>query len=228
MCGRITQQMTVTYYSNILGMRIKDVDEPLYRDPIGNYNAGPGARQWVLRRDEDANVLPEQLAWQWLSPWAKEKKMKPAINAKLEKLLGAYYRGLMKSGRIVVPADGWFEWTAEDGGKQPWYIKPKDGQPLFLAGLTDLRPGVEGDAGSGFVIVTNESAGGMVDIHDRRPVALLPEDARDWLDLGFDYKQAEMIARERSLPVDVFEWYRVSRDVNGSRMRDAHLIEPIG
>jgi putative SOS response-associated peptidase YedK len=23
----------------------------------------------------------------------------------------------------------------------------------------------------------------MVDIHDRRPVVLLPEDARDWLDL---------------------------------------------
>ncbi len=226
MCGRITQQMTVTYYSNILGMRIKDIDEPLYHDPIRNYNAGPGVRHWIMRSDDDA-CLPEQLAWQWLSPWAKEKNMKPAINAKLEKLLTPYYRGLMKSGRILVPADGWFEWTAADGKKQPWYIKPKNNQPLFLAALTNLPPGVEGDAGSGFVIVTNESAGGMVDIHDRRPVALSPEDARDWLDLGFDYKQAEMIARERSLASDAFEWYQVSRDVNGYKMHDAHLIEPI-
>jgi len=69
--------------------------------------------------------------------------------------------------------------------------------------------------------------GGMVDIHDRRPVSLSPEDARDWLDLGFDYKQAEMIARERSLASDAFEWHQVSRDVNGYKMHDAHLIEPI-
>ncbi|MES2070833.1 MAG: SOS response-associated peptidase family protein [Pseudomonadota bacterium] len=94
-------------------------------------------------------------------------------------------------------------------------------------GADECTPGVEGDTWSGFVIVTNESAGGMIDIHNRRPVALLSEDARDGLDLGFDYKQAEMIARERSLPSDAFEWYRVSRDVNGYKMQDAHLIELI-
>jgi len=34
------------------------------------------------------------------------------------------------------------------------------------------------------VIISADSAGGMVDIHDRRPVVLAPELALEWLDLA--------------------------------------------
>lgn len=225
MCGRITQYDSIQHYADALGL---DGGKHFDGQPINNYNAGPGAKHWVMRSESESQAIAaEKLPWQWLSKWAAEKKMKPAINAKLEKLTGGYYRGLMKSGRIVVPADGWFEWTAEEDRKQPWYIRAKDRTPLFLAALTNVSPGSDADKDSGFVIVTNSSAGGMVDIHDRRPVALRPEDAKDWMDLAFDYKQAEMIARERSLPSDAFEWFRVSRDVNSYKLHDAHLIEPI-
>ncbi|WP_414718903.1 SOS response-associated peptidase family protein [Undibacterium sp.] len=68
--------------------------------------------------------------------------------------------GGKKSSRTIVPSDGLFEWTAKASKKQRWYIKPKDGQPLFLDGPTNLPPSVDGETGSGSVIVTNESAGG--------------------------------------------------------------------
>lgn len=48
-----------------------------------------------------------------------------------------------------------------------------------------------------------------------------------WMNLSFTYQQAESIARERCLPSDAFEWYRVSKDVNGHKFHDAHLIDPI-
>ncbi|MES2073881.1 MAG: SOS response-associated peptidase family protein [Pseudomonadota bacterium] len=87
MCGRLAQTRSVRTYSDSLGLPVRDDFEDL-DNPTGNFNAGPGVRHWTLRRGDDAVALPERLAWQWLSSWAKEKGMKPAINAKLEKLLG--------------------------------------------------------------------------------------------------------------------------------------------
>lgn len=228
MCGRITQIRSMREFATGLGLTASAAG---LLDPqhIDNYNAGPGAGHWVMRLADDAlvDVLAEQLPWQWLSGWAAKKKMPPQINAKLEKLTGGFYRSLMQSGRIIVPADGWYEWTAEEGAKQPWYIRPKDRKALYLAAMTNVPAGGAADKGDGFVIVTDASSGGMVDIHDRRPVALLPEDALTWMDPSFDYKHAEMLARERSLPSDVFEWYKVSKDVNGNKFHDAHLIHPV-
>ena len=37
--------------------------------------------------------------------------------------------------RCIVPVDGFFEWQANKGGKQPYAIAMKDGSPLGLAGL---------------------------------------------------------------------------------------------
>jgi putative SOS response-associated peptidase YedK len=126
-----------------------------------------------------------------------------------------------------VPADGWYEWTGEKGRKQPWYIRLKTDKPMFLAAITNYHPDKEPAEGTGFVIVTAAAEAGLVDVHDRRPVVLAPEDARLWMDQDFSTEQAEQLARAASLPPDAFEWYRVSTDVNNARNNDEHLIQSI-
>jgi putative SOS response-associated peptidase YedK len=79
----------------------------------------------------------------------------------------------------------------------------------------------------GFAIVTAAAEAGLVDVHDRRPVVLVPEDARLWMDHDFSAEQAEQLARAASLPPDAFEWYKASPDVNNAKNNDEHLIEPI-
>ncbi|HHX1499049.1 SOS response-associated peptidase family protein [Pseudomonas aeruginosa] len=78
----------------------------------------------------------------------------------------------------------------------------------------------------GFVIITADSAGGMVDIHDRRPVVLSPELAREWLDPATTPERAEQIVLHQGEPAEAFTWYEVSRDVGNVRNQGAHLIEP--
>ena len=78
----------------------------LPKEKIGHFNASPGARHWTFRERADGRIVGEPIRWEYLSPWAAKKKMRPAINARLDKLLTPYYRGLMKTGRIIVPADG--------------------------------------------------------------------------------------------------------------------------
>jgi putative SOS response-associated peptidase YedK len=56
--------------------------------------------------------------------------------------------------------------------------------------------------------------GGMVDIHDRRPVVLEPQDARRWMDLETPVEEAAHVAQTRSLPTGAFTWWKVDRAVN--------------
>ena len=226
MCGRITQTDSPITYAQMLGWRGFDPQD-LHEGPTADYNAAPGSLHWTLRMLEDERPFIEPVMWHYLSKWAAQEGHSPAINARLDKLLTPYYRSLMKHGRIIVPANGWYEWVGEKGSKQPWHIRAKSGEPLLFAALTNHFPDKPDPEGAGFIIATDDAAGGMIDVHDRRPIALTPEDARLWMDLATPYEQAEQIARTTTVREDFFEWYPVSKDVNRAGNNTPDLIEPL-
>ncbi len=80
---------------------------------------------------------------------------------------------------------------------------------------------------AGFVLVTADSQGGMVDIHDRRPVVLNAADAALWLDPGLSPEQAAELARQTALGPDEFEGYEVTTAVNRAGTEGAELTRPI-
>jgi putative SOS response-associated peptidase YedK len=77
------------------------------------------------------------------------------------------------------------------------------------------------------VIITADSAGGMVDIHDRRPVVLTPELAREWLDPATSKARAEQMALHQGEPATAFEWFKVDPAVGNVRKQGPELIRPI-
>jgi putative SOS response-associated peptidase YedK len=77
------------------------------------------------------------------------------------------------------------------------------------------------------VIITADSAGGMVDIHDRRPVVLNPELAREWLDPATPKERAEQMVLHLGEPAEVFEWFKVDKAVGNAKNQGADLIEPL-
>lgn len=149
-----------------------------------------------------------------VKPVAPKKKIPIAINAKVGKLLGAYWKPLMRGGRGIACADGWYEWTGEKGSKQPWHINRKDRAPLFLLVLANFGKYVEHREEAGFVLVTADSLGGMVDMHDLRPVAVSAEDARIWLDPELPVEEAAHLARTGLLDAELLDWFPVSRAFN--------------
>lgn len=107
--------------------------------------------------------------------------------------------------RILVPADGWFEWTGETGDKQPWFIHAKDGNPIYMAAITAWQPGKDDDVEHGFAIVTNARADDMNDILDCRPVVLSPAAARKWASQGTNVEVALKLL-ETARPGTMFKW----------------------
>ncbi|MNP80084.1 putative SOS response-associated peptidase YedK [compost metagenome] len=67
-----------------------------------------------------------------------------------------------------------------------------------------------------------------MDIHDRRPLVLTPEAAREWLRETVSGQEAEEIAQTGAVPADQFHWHAVTRAVGNVRNQEPELIENIG
>jgi putative SOS response-associated peptidase YedK len=121
---------------------------------------------------------------------------------------------MFREGRVIIPAGGWYEWTVENGKKQPWYITRKMNEPILMSGLTNFKPYTHQTVDVGFVIVTADSGAGTVDVHDRRPVVLEREDAWRWMNPETPVEEAAHIAQRRSIRTEEFMWWKVNRAVN--------------
>jgi putative SOS response-associated peptidase YedK len=131
--------------------------------------------------------------------------------------------------RAIIAIDNWFEWVYEGGPKkQPYLIRHHDQSPILCAAIGQYPIG-EHEPGEhdGFVIITADSAGGMVDIHDRRPVTLSSELAREWLDPATPKECAEQMVLLQGEPTEAFEWFKVDRAVGNVRNHGPELIKPI-
>ncbi|VFR81122.1 Gifsy-2 prophage protein [plant metagenome] len=224
MCGRIVQKSPpMEYVSQVFAS-----EDLVFQDPAGpRYNIPPGTRPLALHRLGGAVDLDRQY-WSW-RPQGSKYRMNCA---RLDKVLAGSWpwKQLINRGRIVVPADGWYEWKqleqAGKPGKQPFYIHRVDEGPLFFAGLSNWRAGAQRDEAHGFAIVTNDAAGGMVDVHDRRPVALPPSVAKQWLDPETSVGQALELL-QHGLAETLFKWHAVKQAVGNSRYELPDAIHPI-
>ena len=95
------------------------------------------------------------------------------------------------------------------------FIHRKDGQPILMA-VIGSTPFERGDEEEGFLIVTAAADKGLVDIHDRRPLVLVPDAAREWMKQDVSGKEAEQIAADAAVSADIFfciQGYKKERKV---------------
>ncbi len=180
MCGRFAQAQTREEYLAYLADEA-DRDIAYDPEPIGRFNVAPGTKVLLLsERDEQLHLDP--VFWGYAPGWWDKP---PLINARVETAATSrMFKPLWQHGRAICFADGWFEWKKEGDKKQPYFIHRADGQPIFMAAIGST-PFERGDDAEGFLIVTSAADKGLVDIHDRRPLVLSPEAARDWMRRGY-------------------------------------------
>lgn len=228
MCGRFVQYEGMAIFIEELSPQI-ELFSGYDAQPIDRYNVAPSTRVQVLHATEDGLHI-DAVKWGWAPFWAKSKRPDP-INARVEKVTtGKFFKQLWPKGRALVPSEGWYEWVKDPDDpkrKQPYFIRLKSQKPMFFGALAQVHPGLDPHDGDGFVIITAASDQGMVDIHDRKPLVLTPEHAREWTEPGLTPCRAEEIAKKCCQPVDDFEWFRVGTSIGNVRNQGAGLIIPI-
>ena len=225
MCGRLSQYRGIHDFVEALSMPNPMVNN-VGDQPLERYNVAPTTPVALLHLYGE-QLFADRVTWGWRPHWATDKP--PPINARVEKVAhGPFFRAIWPH-RAIVPIDNWFEWVYEGGDKkQPYLIRRKNWAPILCAAIGHFPYGERKPRElDGFVIITADSAGGMVDIHDRRPVVLTPELAREWLDPATPKERAEQMVLHQGEPSEVFEWLKVSTVVGNVRNQGAELIEPL-
>lgn len=222
MCGRFTLAGITTDQIRDLFL-IEDVPE------LGDrYNIAPGQPVAAVRFNRETckrEIAP--LLWGLVPSWSREPAGARMINARAETVhQKPAYRGPLRYRRCIIPASGFYEWAGSNGGRQPFYVRRKDGGLLAFAGIWDRWISPDGSELETCAIITTEASPFMQQLHDRMPVILEPPDFDAWLDP--DTQKAEaLLPLLRPLDGDLLEAWPVSRAVNNPANDSAVLIRPL-
>ncbi len=156
MCGRFALYTPPAKIARYFGATLEEETEPGYQP---SWNVAPtdqvlGVRDRPPRpapaeqggdaREDAGEAPPERvlMSFRWgLVPWwSKDAKSGSRLfNARSETVTTrASFRDAFRERRIIVPADGFYEWRkTKTGAKQPHYFTRADGAPMAFAGLAE-------------------------------------------------------------------------------------------
>src|SRR6201993_883094 len=146
--------------------------------------------------------------WGLIPPWVKAPRdFSLLINARCETIGDKpAFRNAMRRRRCLFPADGFYEWKSEVGGKRAFCIRPHEAVPVAFAGLWETWIGPNGEEVDTACIVTTTANRLLAPIHDRMPVVIAPEAFDLWLDCA-RVDAATAAALILPAPENLFEVY---------------------
>jgi putative SOS response-associated peptidase YedK len=222
MCGRYTLSSPTDLLADLL--ELSSVPELAPR-----YNIAPTQEAAVVRGGGETGVRSlDLLRWGLIPFWAKDSGIgSRMINARAETVAEKpSYRASFKRQRCLVPADGFYEWQATGGRKQPFYFRFEGGGPFALAGLWDRWEKGEGEPVETFTILTTEPNEIVAPVHQRMPVILDHEGMAIWLDPAIEDPE-QLTQLLGPFPAAGMEAYPVSTYVNSPGNDTPRCIEPL-
>jgi putative SOS response-associated peptidase YedK len=148
-------QITLSFPDGIPNLEPRDI---AITDPGPIVRAAGDSYELVVRR------------WSWPGPGGK-----PVYNFRSD---GREF----SSGRCLILADGFYEFTAPADPKQKrkdrWLFTLPDGGPMGIAGLVRATPGV----GEAYTMLTCPPGPDVAPTHDRQVAVLQQSDWKAWLD----------------------------------------------
>ena len=232
MCGRFTLKTPVADIAELF-----EVDRILELDLEPRFNIAPTDPVAVVRRGRDGARELMAMRWGLIPGWAEDPQKIPLmINARAESLdRKPAFREAIGARRCLVIADGFYEWRAEGGVKQPYYVRLRGAEPFAFAGLWDRwRPRRQTEAEvaaapaiESATIVTTDSNELLAPLHDRMPAILTADAEQTWLDLSV-VEYSELAPSLRPYASSALEVFPVGRQVNHVANDDPSCVEPSG
>ena len=218
MCGRFAVVSSPDVLRKVFGYAEQPDFPPRYNiapaQPIAIVRLHDGQRQFALVR------------WGFLPSWLKDPRTFALLfNARGESVIDKpAFRAAMKRRRCLIPADGFFEWSAGRARKQPYYVRARSGLPLAFAGLWETWTGPNGEELDTAAIITTAANRTLGHIHARMPVIVPPEAFDLWLNCA----EVDAVAASALIvpaPDDVLEAVPVSDAVNRAANDGPELVK---
>lgn len=196
MCGRFTLFTAPSRIAELYGADLAEGVDPAARP---NWNVAPtsvvyGITASVPAAGNEGRYLLDRYRWGLVPPWSKAKPDASRLfNARAETASSRpSFRAAFAHRRLVVVADGFFEWQKGPGNKRrPHYFHRADGDVLSFAGLWEEPAApttADGDRQElpTCTIVTTAAGPDMDGVHPRMPVVLERDAVAAWVHPGSD------------------------------------------
>ena len=199
---------------------------------VPHYNIAPTQIMPVLQRDSSGELRFRFKRWGLIPYWAKEAKIGASmINARSETVLEKpALADSFRKHRVLVPADGFYEWKKSGAGKklvkQPYNFGLKDDSLFCFAGIAAKWKAPGNEIIESYSILTTSANKLVADAHDRMPVILPKSQYSRWL--ATEPERAEDLL-EMLVPFDAAEMkrYPVSQKVNSPNNDSPDVAEEI-
>jgi putative SOS response-associated peptidase YedK len=223
---------------------IRDTDVPALE---ADWNVAPTKPVYAVVERPPSQDQPEPerqlrvVTWGLVPFWAKDRSVgNRMINARVETVAEKpAYRRAFERRRAILPADGYYEWYATSQltkagkpRKQPYFIRPRGGGVLAMAGLYEIwrDPTKADDDPDRFLwtctVITARAEDELGHIHDRMPLMLTPDKYEAWLDPRISDREQLLGLLQPAAP-GLLEAYPVSTRVSNVRNNGPDLVEPI-
>jgi putative SOS response-associated peptidase YedK len=189
------------------------------------FNIAPQSEATVILAAEGARRLAS-MRWGLVPSWSKDPASAyKMINARAETAPEKpSFRGPFRRQRLLVPADGFYEWKREGETKRPFALRLASREPFAMAGLWDLWKTPEGGDLLSFTILTTSANPFVSSVHDRMPVILPREAEATWLDPN----ESEGALKALLVPyAGEMEAVPIGRAVNNPRNDGPELLIPV-
>ena len=170
MCGRFALYSDPDRFAQFL-------DAEVALDPEGwqpSWNVGPTRDILGTSEQPDGRRLLGTYRWGLVPMGAKDPAaLRSTFNARAETVATKpTFRSAFRRGRILVPADAFYEWRTVGSVKTPNVFTHADGTPIVFAGLAERWRRPDGSIMRSATIITTGAGPDMAGIHDRMPVVL--------------------------------------------------------
>jgi putative SOS response-associated peptidase YedK len=197
--------------------------------PEPRFNIAP-AQPVAVITNETAKPRLDYVRWGLVPGWAKDASISTGskmINARSETLTSKpTFSRLLRRRRCLIPADGFYEWKRSPDGKSktPYRFTLKSEMPFAFAGLWDHWQSPDGSELLTCTIITTAANALVGPVHDRMPVILKDEFAKDWV--TFAEKPAEtFLPMLVPYPAELMRAYPVSPRVGSVKQDDPKMID---
>lgn len=217
MCGR--------YVSRIEAALEREWELRRPPPPFTSYNVAPSIDVPVVRLNAEGERECILMRWGLIPCWAKDAKIGyKMINARAETVATKpAFREPFKRRRCLIPANGFYEWHKTGSVKQPYYIRPKDGSMMALAGVWDAWKNPQAERIHSCAIIVTDANERVAPLHERMPVII----ARDAFDSWLSGTPQDAAALLMPYPAGEIEAFAVSTYVNKPKNDGLRCIEPL-
>ena len=220
MCGRYASSRDARDLQSAF-----EVEEPPEEVLPPTWNVAPTDPVYAVVERDGVRRL-RVFRWGLVPSWSKDAKgAAKMINARRETVrVKPAFRKAYAARRCIVPGDGYYEWQKEGARKQPWFLAPRDGSPLAMAGLYEIWSDDQGTRLWTCTIITTEAADELGHIHDRTPLLVPRESWGRWLDPSVQDPGDDLLVPGTP---GVLDAWPVSPAVGNVRNDGPELVQPV-